>query len=158
MKRAICVILLGFFVSLTPSFVSGVFAQDGYQTPPAVLAALVDAPATPGVSVSPDDSRLLLMTPRTLPSISDLAQPELRLAGRRINPRNNGPSRARYYTSLSIAGITGAIPIQFLEFLKMPKFRTFHGRPMELISHLQSLRIPVSICISQTHPPVQPGN
>lgn len=108
MKRAICVILLGFFVSLTPSFVSGVFAQDGYQTPPAVLAALVDAPATPGVSVSPDDSRLLLMTPRTLPSISDLAQPELRLAGRRINPRNNGPSRARYYTSLSIAGITGA--------------------------------------------------
>src|SRR5215471_3221534 len=37
-----------------------------------------------------------------LPSIADLAQPELRLAGMRFNPKTNGPSRGRYVTSMSL--------------------------------------------------------
>ena len=36
-----------------------------------------------------------------LPSIADLAQPELRLAGLRFNPKTNGPSRGRYVTAVS---------------------------------------------------------
>src|SRR6201998_3115110 len=40
-----------------------------------------------------------------LPSIADLAQPELRLAGLRFNPRTDGPSRGRYITSLSLKGL-----------------------------------------------------
>ena len=36
----------------------------------------------------------------TLPTIAELAQPELRLAGLRINPRTNGRSRRSYYTKL----------------------------------------------------------
>ena len=100
-------ILLGTFFYLTSVMVPDVCGQEGYQTPPPALAALVDAPLTPSVSVSPDDSRLLIMTPQTLPSISELAEPELRLGGRRINPRNNGPSRGRYFTSIGLSDIRG---------------------------------------------------
>ena len=73
-----------------------------YRMPDPALTALVDAPATPVVSVSPDRTRLALLTVPNPQSIAHLSQPELRLAGMRINPRTNGPSRDRYYTGLTI--------------------------------------------------------
>jgi dipeptidyl aminopeptidase/acylaminoacyl peptidase len=71
-------------------------AQDtatGYQMPPQVLADMIDAPPTPGVALSPDKAWLLLLERPGLPPIAEVAEPELRLAGLRINPRTNGPSR-----------------------------------------------------------------
>ncbi|MCB1182565.1 S9 family peptidase [bacterium] len=65
----------------------------GYQMPPQVLADIIDAPPTPGVSISPDNRWLLHLERPGYPSIAEVAQPELRLAGLRINPRSNGPSR-----------------------------------------------------------------
>ena len=85
-----------------------VLAQDTYQRPPEDLAKLVDAPATPGVSLSPDQQHMLLMHPPSLSSIAELAEPELRLAGIRINPRNNGPSRARPYVKLGFKTLDGS--------------------------------------------------
>ena len=82
-------------------------AQEGYQRPPESLAKLVDAPPTPGVSISPDETHMLLMGRPSLPGIGELAAPELRLAGMRINPRTNGPSRTSYYTSLTLRPMTG---------------------------------------------------
>ncbi|MYE05540.1 MAG: S9 family peptidase, partial [Bacteroidetes bacterium SB0662_bin_6] len=86
------------FVFLLAAATTDVAAQegaDGYRTPAAELAALVDAPATPGVSLSPDESVMLLTMRPSLPSIAEVSAPELRIAGLRINPRTNGPSRAR---------------------------------------------------------------
>ena len=40
-----------------------------------------------------------------LPTIADLAQPELRLAGLRFNPKTDGPSRGRYSTSLELQAL-----------------------------------------------------
>lgn len=77
----------------------------GYQTPPAAITTLADAPATPGVSFSPDRKWLMLMEQPGNPSIEELSQPELRLAGIRINPRTNGPSRSNYFTGLTIKNI-----------------------------------------------------
>lgn len=77
------------------------FGQTQYKTPPETLAKLVDAPPIPGVSISPDESKLLLMKRSSVPSIEDLASPELKLAGLRFNPENFGPSRSSHYTSLS---------------------------------------------------------
>jgi len=37
-----------------------------------------------------------------LPTIEELSQPELRIAGIRINPRTNGPSRSGHYTGLTL--------------------------------------------------------
>lgn len=93
-RALILVLLLG--------LAAGAHAQDGYQTPPPELARLVDAPATPVLSLSPDRAHYALMTPSELPTIADLAQEELRLAGLRINPRTNAPSRSGYYTALSL--------------------------------------------------------
>jgi dipeptidyl aminopeptidase/acylaminoacyl peptidase len=84
-----------------------VAAQDTYQTPAPELAALVDAPVTPGVSLSPDASLMLLMERPSLPSIAEVAAPELRLAGLRINPRTSGPSRARPFSGLTLRTMEG---------------------------------------------------
>ena len=72
-----------------------------YQVPSQVLVDIVDAPPTPGVSVGPGAEWLLLQQGPSLPPISELAEPELRIAGMRISPQTNGPSRGRYSLSLT---------------------------------------------------------
>jgi len=102
-----------------------------YQEPPKALVELVDTRPTPNVEVSPKDKAgkqwLLIEAISGLPPISDLAQPELRLAGLRMNPRTNGPSRGRYITSLRlqalpdgaekvVAGVPADAKIRFAEW------------------------------------------
>jgi dipeptidyl aminopeptidase/acylaminoacyl peptidase len=90
--------ILGFVLLIS----SAVSAQTSYQTPPASIANLVNAPSTPAVTLSKDGSFMLLLERTESPSIEDLAQPELRIAGLRINPSTTGPSRAGGYTNLKI--------------------------------------------------------
>jgi dipeptidyl aminopeptidase/acylaminoacyl peptidase len=78
-----------------------------YMAPAPELAALVDAPRTPGVSLSPNRSTMLLMQRPSLPSIAEVSAPESRLGGLRINPRNNGPSRGTAYIGLSLRDLEG---------------------------------------------------
>ncbi|QMV18213.1 prolyl oligopeptidase family serine peptidase [Granulicella sp. 5B5] len=63
-----------------------------YQKPPAPIEQLLDAPATPTVSVAPNGLTLLIAQPQSFPSIAEVARPRYRLAGIRFNPRNAGPS------------------------------------------------------------------
>jgi dipeptidyl aminopeptidase/acylaminoacyl peptidase len=72
-----------------------------YMTPPQVLADMIDAPPTPLVATSPDNAWLLIMHRPDLPSIEELAAPELRLAGLRIDPRRHGPSRETTLSGLT---------------------------------------------------------
>ncbi len=72
-----------------------------YQTPPPELAALVDAPRTPSVSLSPDRQTMAFFAQSGVPDIASLAQPELGLGGIRVNPATNGPSRARASVGLA---------------------------------------------------------
>ncbi len=76
-----------------------------YQNPPDDIAALINAAPTPGASLSPSGNWMLLMEKPTLPSIEEVAQPELRLAGIRINPRTNGSSRPFYYNGFKIKSL-----------------------------------------------------
>jgi dipeptidyl aminopeptidase/acylaminoacyl peptidase len=84
-----------------------------YQTPPQAMIDLVDARLTPYVDVAPREGpggRLLLIEAISgLPSIADLAQPELRLAGLRFNPKTNGPSRGRYVTALTLKALPDGV-------------------------------------------------
>lgn len=100
--------LLPLFLLVLALMAPSTFAQDGYQVPNDALQALVDAPNAPSVSLSPDGSTMLLQHDQGLPSIALMAAPELRLAGTRINPRNNGPSRAGYDIRLTLTSIDGA--------------------------------------------------
>jgi dipeptidyl aminopeptidase/acylaminoacyl peptidase len=80
-----------------------------YQKPPKAIIDLVDTRPTPVVDISPKDNAgsqwLLIESISGLPSLADLAQPELRLAGLRFNPRTNGPSRGRFITSLVLQAL-----------------------------------------------------
>jgi dipeptidyl aminopeptidase/acylaminoacyl peptidase len=82
-------------------------AVTGYATPPAPIADILNAAPLPGVAVSPDGSRIVFLDRAGMPSIEELAEPELRLAGTRINPRTSGPSRSGFTTGIRIAAVEG---------------------------------------------------
>jgi len=76
--------------------------EELYRKPPQAILDVLQSPAPPQPSLSPDRRFLLLAQPVRYPSIADLARPMLRLAGRRIDPSNNGPHRPGYYTALDL--------------------------------------------------------
>ena len=84
-------------------------AQNGYRMPPVEIADLVDAPPPPAVGLGPGLDYLLLMARPSLPPISEVARPEHRLAGLRIDPGTNGPSRQEYHTGLSFVRISDGV-------------------------------------------------
>lgn len=72
--------------------------QFGYRLPTPGIVRLVDAPRPPVVLPSPDGTHLALLDPSPFLSISELAEPELQLAGVEFNPETLNPTRpaARY--------------------------------------------------------------
>ncbi|MFC5372938.1 S9 family peptidase [Brevundimonas faecalis] len=80
-----------------------------YQQPPQPIAQILDSKPNPSASLSPDRRTVLLQERTNLPSIAELSEPMLRLAGYRINPQNNGPanSRVSWLTGLSFQGVDG---------------------------------------------------
>ncbi len=102
------IFITSFLISLFMTFQHDILAQEAtsYQMPVSAIADLVDAPSSPGTSLSPDGNSLLLLHRPSLPSIEEVAQPELRLAGLRINPRNNGPSRSGSFNKMEIQSIS----------------------------------------------------
>lgn len=88
-----------------------IIAQDktGYQLPPEAIVSLIDAPQTPSVLLSPDNLTMLLLYRPGLPSIADLSQPELRLAGIRFDPATNGPSRGQSVNRITAMKTDGTV-------------------------------------------------
>lgn len=85
------------------------FGQSGlkYQLPPKEIVAIADAEETPSISISPDYKTIALLHRAGMVTIADLAREELRIAGLRIDPAVNGPSRSSYYTGISLMNIDG---------------------------------------------------
>ena len=81
------------------------FAQQGYKKPPKEVLDILNAPVTPGISISPTRDNIILTTGVRNPPLADLAQPMLRLAGRRINPAANSPHRYQYSVALTLKRI-----------------------------------------------------
>ncbi|HEY6385418.1 MAG TPA: prolyl oligopeptidase family serine peptidase [Candidatus Acidoferrum sp.] len=101
-------LLAGLFVFAIPAARAQTNLQ--YQQPPKAIVDIVDALPTPGVDLSPAagaaSKRWMLIEHFSgLPTIAELAQPELRLAGLRFNPKTDGPSRGRYDTSLELQAL-----------------------------------------------------
>ncbi|WP_442512444.1 S9 family peptidase, partial [Novilysobacter longmucuonensis] len=106
LRRACATALL---VALLPL---GLSAQpvpaNGYQTPAPALQALVDAPRPPQLSLSPDRDMLAFIQNPALPGIVDVAQPELKLAGIRINPRTYARSQFSFGSDLWLMDIASS--------------------------------------------------
>lgn len=78
-----------------------------YLTPPDPIPQILDTAPTPSLSLAPGGERYALLDRYPLPSIADLAAPEYRLAGARINPRTNGPSRQQFVRAITVRAIDG---------------------------------------------------
>lgn len=95
---------------LLATVVSG-FAQDAvsYQLPPKVIMDLALAKPTPSISVDKKGEWMLLIERNTYPDVEELGQPEVRVAGLRINPNNFSPSRLNFINNLRLKNMrTGA--------------------------------------------------
>lgn len=97
--------LLPITVGLMASSTLAMAQDGGYQLPPAPLQAIVDAPRAPTLSLGPKRNLAAVLPTPSLPSISEVAQPELKLAGLRINPRTYSSSRFSFHTGLDLLDI-----------------------------------------------------
>lgn len=100
------------------------YAQDAisYQMPPKGMADLLMAKPTPGVNTDSKAEWMLLSDRNAYPSVEELALPEFRIAGLRINPKNYSLSRQTF-----INGFT-------LKNIKTDKIATLTGMPAPLFA------------------------
>lgn len=79
-------------------------AQDivGYQKPPQPIVDMVAAKDIPAIRISSDGQLMIMLDMPDMPTIEELSQPELRLAGVRVSPATNGPSRTSAYTGIRL--------------------------------------------------------
>ena len=117
MRRSIVVALAAAVVVVAmarPSGQSGAGAS-GYLTPPKAVLDILDAPPLPDVAVSPTRDVLALLPRRGMPSIGEVSEPMLRLAGLRINPANNAPHLAPSGTGIVLrtiaTGVERTVPV-----------------------------------------------
>ncbi len=82
-------------------------AQDdaGYKLPPKAIADMLLAKPAPNVSIDNKGEWMLLTDVSLYPSVEELAKPELRIAGLRINPQNFSPSRQNFINNIWLKNI-----------------------------------------------------
>ncbi|KAK8554662.1 hypothetical protein V6N13_093637 [Hibiscus sabdariffa] len=73
-----------------------------YRVPPPEIRDIVDAPPLPAISFSPLRDKILFLKRRSLPPLAELARPEEKLAGIRIDGKCNTRSRMSFYTGIGI--------------------------------------------------------
>eukprot|EP00884_Botryococcus_braunii_P016557 jgi/Botrbrau1/3585/Bobra.0078s0037.1 len=93
----------------------------GYRSPPPEFLEIIDFPPEPSLSFSPDRTKVLqLYRPPPLPPITELARPELKLAGLRIDEEMNSRSRMSYYTGMALVDMTEDLVLPASASLETP--------------------------------------
>ena len=96
----ICILIITFtFAQIRPQ-------EDlSYQEPPEEILKLVDVTLPPRVLMDDKKNYIIYLYRDTYKTIEDLSQEEMRLAGLRINPKNNIGSRVNYYKNIKISNL-----------------------------------------------------
>jgi dipeptidyl aminopeptidase/acylaminoacyl peptidase len=81
-----------------------------YQQPPREILDLVNVPLAPSVLMDESRNWMVLLYRDPFKSISELSQPEMRLAGLRINPVTHIGSRVTYYKSIGLKDLGSKNP------------------------------------------------
>ncbi len=76
-----------------------------YQKPPQAVLDLLEAKPTPIMRMDSKGQRMVLLERAALPSITELAEPELRLAGYRINPNNYAQTRSNTFIGIKVQNV-----------------------------------------------------
>ncbi len=90
------------------AWISSTAGQTPYKLPSKDVVGILDAPPPPLGVLNPTRDTLLLIEIQPNPSIEVVAEPILRLAGLRINPRVGGLQRMVHYTGLSLQPLDGS--------------------------------------------------
>jgi dipeptidyl aminopeptidase/acylaminoacyl peptidase len=77
-----------------------------YKQPSADIVKMLEASPFPKAQVSPDGKWLLLSESPAMPTIADLAQPMLRIAGTRISPKTNSTFLSQGITKLTLTEVS----------------------------------------------------
>ena len=95
-----------------------------YQQPTAAMRAVLDAPALPSYSLSPDRMLLATVVPRRHRPVAELAEPVVRLAGMRLNAAARGPALIQPLEALCLRALDGSAAERPLV---LPAGDGFHG-------------------------------
>ena len=99
MKKLFLFLFLGY------SFLAQAQTDAGYKLPPKDIADLLLAKPTPAVSLDSKAEWMLLSERNPYPTVEELGQPELRIAGLRLNPANFSPSRQIFVNNFRLKNI-----------------------------------------------------
>ena len=102
-----------------------------YQKPPKEILELVDVRLPPRVLIDDNRSYIVYLYRDSYKSISELSDPEIKLAGLRLNPNSNSRSRTNYYNNIMISKINqigkGAKQVKGLP--ELPKLANIRWSP-----------------------------
>jgi dipeptidyl aminopeptidase/acylaminoacyl peptidase len=92
-------------------FVIPISAELTYQKPSKEIVDILNTPAPPALGVNPTRTYATLSQSERYPSIAEVSQPMLRLAGMRINPRTNGLHLAPSSFSIILVRLADGVKI-----------------------------------------------
>lgn len=122
MKRPPHLLVVLFFAALVA------FATEPYRKPPQAVLDVLNAPPTPVLSLSPAGAYAMQAAPVRYPPIAELAEPMLRLAGLRINPKTNGLHNAVFNSSLVLKKVPSGVEIR-VQLPPNPKLSSAYWSP-----------------------------
>ncbi|MEO5911405.1 MAG: prolyl oligopeptidase family serine peptidase [Pelobium sp.] len=124
---------LGIF-TISLLFINSVKAQEpiiGYQKPPQELVDIVESTVNLSVILSGRANYMAILEEPGYPSIKEISQPILRLAGLRINPKITGNSKAAYFSGFKIKNIRSKEEFEFQNIPKEAKIKDLSFSPDE---------------------------
>jgi dipeptidyl aminopeptidase/acylaminoacyl peptidase len=112
------------------TFLNAQVAQE-YQLPPKEILDLVDIKPTPSVRINAKAEYIVFLERNAFKSLEELSAEEVRLAGLRINPRNNGSSRTTFFNGLSLQDFRTGKNIAVSGLPSNPRLSNFDFSPDE---------------------------
>lgn len=132
-------------------WVSGTYAQTNYQLPPKEIMELADITSPPQTIVSKKNTYLLLLERPLYKTLEELAEPELRLAGLRLNPENFDMARTTFYTGITLQVLATGQKITLSNLPEDLKMKNIQFSPNDqYISFLQVETQKISLWIIET--------
>src|SRR3989454_5792470 len=105
-RPARLVVLLAVLVAPALLAQSPGYEPPRYLLPPKAIVDAFDVAPLPQTMLSPNKQVLALTYRRPQPTIAELAQPMLRIAGTRVNPKTYGPHRTALITGITLKKIS----------------------------------------------------
>ncbi len=93
------------FIALCLPFFATAQDDGSYKTPPKDIMDMLLAKPTPNVSIDDKGEWMILTESSSYPSVEELARPELKIAGLRLNPANFAPSRQNFINNISLRNL-----------------------------------------------------